>query len=722
MAFYICLALAAAVTVGSIVYYCRNRDIIGFLETPVHALLSLSLINTCILYIPWFIHVWKAEDIGHGKGLLIVPLMIVRLMQTVSLDADYETALEMVKFASVSGVSIHFLEFYAVLLSYVSVMVPVTGIMTIMGFFANQIGFVIATSRLSGKRNIYVFNGIGERNLNLAESIWNSEGWGRRNCSFLFCNVRGNPGEEARRKIGLIGGRFTGEYPSRLLRIVLYRKNRKVSFFLLEEDDLNFNNAIGILKAAGRMSGSGSRKNADHTNWKESDRVSVHLLLGSDELAGILDAQKKYGIFVRVMDAEQMYVQDLYRRLPPFSCMKRGRDSIQMMIYGKGSVAEEAFMRALWMGCNACTPLKIWYVSEDAEAFRARLRVTCPALFDDALAGGERFELCFETITETGQLYRAIGDGNPKAVDASKTVSAGMGRADFLRSDYLVLAGESDEENIRTAMWFRTWFARQIPENELQPLIAVYIRDERRAEQAENLCIQESRDSYDLHVFGTEARLFTARNILHSKLAHCLYRIQLSYSLKDLDDIPTPDQKSEAWMELNQSIYNYKSSEASAQYIVNRLYDAGALLEAMRKESGSPDREYTGYEQACFFREALVKNAHDGNRERLDTIIAIYEEKIADPKMLELLSRTEHRRWTAYMAVNGWIILPKESLVEWMKNNKGSHKDYLRLRHACMAGWEELDELSLIKTNGKDADVFKESDRRMVKGVKHFVV
>ena len=110
------------------------------------------------------------------------------------------------------------------------------------------------------------------------------------------------------------------------------------------------------------------------------------------------------------------------------------------------------------------------------------------------------------------------------------------------------------------------------------------------------------------------------------------------------------------------------------------------------------------------------------NRERLDTIIAIYEEKIADPKMLELLSRTEHRRWTAYMAVNGWIILPKESLVEWMKNNKGSHKDYLRLRHACMAGWEELDELSLIKTNGKDADVFKESDRRMVKGVKHFVV
>lgn len=721
MAFYICLAVAAAVTVGSIVYYHRNRDIIGFLETPVHALLSLSLINTCILYIPWFIHVWKVEDIDLGKGFLILPLMIVRLMQTVSLDADYETALEMVKFASVSGVNIHFLEFYAVLLSYVSVMVPVTGIMTIMGFFANQIGFVIASSRLSGKRNIYVFNGIGERNLNLATSIWNSEGQGRRNCSFLFCNVRA-PGEEAKRKIGLIRGHFTGEYPSRLLRLVLYRKNRKVTFFLLEEDDLNFNNAVGILRAAGKMSSSGNKTNAGGNKWKESDRISIHLLLGSDELAGILDAQDKYGIFVRVMDAEQMYVQDLFRRLPPFSCTKRGRDSIQMMIYGKGSVAEEALIRALWMGRNALTPLKIWYVSEEAEAFRARLRVICPALFDPALAGGERYELCFETITENGQLYRAIRDGKPKAVDASETVSAGLGRADFLRSDYLILAGESDEENIRSAMWFRTWFARQIPENELQPLIAVYVRDEKRAEQAENLCIQESRESYDLHVFGTEARLFTARNILHSKLAQCLYRIQLSYSLADLDDIPTPDQKSAAWMELNQSIYNYKSSEASAQYIVNRLYDAGALLEAMRKESGSPDREYTGYEQACFFREALVKDALDGNRERLDAIIAIYEEKIADPKMLELLSRTEHRRWTTYMAVNGWIILPKEKLAEWMKNNNGSHKDYLRLRHACMAGWDELEELSLIKTNGEDADKFKESDRRMVKGVKYFVV
>lgn len=726
MAFYICLALAAVVTVSGITYYYKNRKTISLLETPVHALLVLALADTCILYIPWFLHMWKADSIHEGRSLVFLPFMIVRLMQTVSLDADYEAALEMIEFANSSGVSVRFLEIYAIILSYVSVLVPLSGILTIMNFFGNQIRFGIASSRLSRKKNIYIFNGVGERNMELALSIRNRPDYNKRDCSFLYCNVREEPGAEVKRKIRETGGWYSSDYPSALLRLVLYKKDRKTSFFLLEDDKQNFDDAIGILNAAGSKNGDGSK-------WENADRVSIHMLLASNELADILDAQKKYGIFVRVMDVERLYVQDLFRRLPLFSCLSPAKRELRLTIFGTGRVAEEVLMCSLWMGCLASAALKIRFVSKEAEAVRGKLRAVCPALFDLALAGGERFDISFD----------ACPDGSTR-------------RNGLTESDYLVLAGESDEENIRAAMYFRTWFARQIPEDESQPLIAVCVRDGRRAEQAENLCIQESRESYGLHVFGTEVRLFTAENILFSRLAQSLYRIQLSYGLADPDDTPTPEQKNDAWMALNRSIYNYRNCEAGATYIANRLFDSGAVEECMRaseatqtaaseatqtaasdaaqtaaskatQTAASAESErtcgrYSGYEQALFLTEAIKRASQDGDRTVLNSVIDAYEQKIRDPEVFDLLARTEHRRWIAYMACNGWIRLPKEKLRTWMENNGGSHKDYLRLRHACMAGWDELEELSLIKTDGRDAEQFKAPDRLMVRGLRNYIV
>ena len=132
MSFYICLALAVIVTISGIIYYRRNKDAVGMPESPFRVLLLIALADTCILYIPWFIHLWYADSIYRGREIFFLPFMIVRLMQTVSLDADYEAALEMVGFARSSGVSVFFLEAYAVLLSYVSVLVPLSGILTIM--------------------------------------------------------------------------------------------------------------------------------------------------------------------------------------------------------------------------------------------------------------------------------------------------------------------------------------------------------------------------------------------------------------------------------------------------------------------------------------------------------------------------------------------------------------------------------------------------------------
>ncbi|MDO5477503.1 MAG: hypothetical protein Q4F43_10405, partial [Eubacteriales bacterium] len=250
----------------------------------------------------------------------------------------------------------------------------------------------------------------------------------------------------------------------------------------------------------------------------------------------------------------------------------------------------------------------------------------------------------------------------------------------------------------------------------------------RHARTAEKLCVQESGESYDFHVFGTDSRLFTAENILYSRLDRILYMVQLSYLLDDPDSEPTKEQKDEARRQLNRSAYNFRSSEAGAQYIVNRLFDSGAIEECMRREAAetgahaepgtAPEQPgyISGYVQAEYWARALEASEKRGDRERLNRILSVYEELIDDPRLVERLAKAEHNRWVTYMAVNGWIPLPKEQLESWADRHKGGHKDYLRLRHAAMVRWEDLDIISEIITGGRDPEKIRNSDRKIVTG------
>ena len=739
MVFYICLTLAFLVTLSGIVICTRRLNLFGRLEQPVHAVLAVSLINTCILYFPWFLYSWQPEIKDFKHDLLIVPFMIVRLMQTVSMDADYESAIEIAYLAQASGVSESFLQFYSVVLSYVSVMVPLSGILTVAGIFGNGIGYRLATGRLSGKTRMYVFNGAGEKNLELAQSILESEGGAARSCSFLFCNER-DPGDSAKKQIARLKGWYTAEHPSLLLRTVTYRRSRSIEFFLLEDEERNFNDVMGILKAADTLSkGKQQWPEADKAqagngrkdHWQEADRVKVHLLLESDQLDNILDAQDKHGIFVRIMNTDRMRVQELFKTWPLFSGLQaHGAPAVQtpvsLMIIGGGSVAENALYTSLWMGQLTYTPLKICYVGENADEIRDRMYMTCPALFDPSLAGGISYDLEFENLLNREQLR--------------------LHEREFPDTNYILIACGDDEKNVRTAMWVRTWIARQKPDGAHQPFIAVCVKDSRQARRADGLCIQESRESYDFHVFGTDSKLFTAENILYSNLDRILYNVQLSYSLDDDEAVPTAEQKDQAWMELNKSVYNFRSSEASAQYIVNRLYDAGAIEESMRREfagAGEADTDageadtgpraaargaanaaahiYSGYEQAAYWAEAVRAAENEGDKTRINRILSIYEEMVSEPGALDLLARTEHRRWITYLAVKGWIPMPVEELRKRVSAGTGGHKDYLRLRHAAMVTWEELDEVSDIITDGKDRDKLRNSDRKVVRNVRKYI-
>ena len=73
------------------------------------------------------------------------------------------------------------------------------------------------------------------------------------------------------------------------------------------------------------------------------------------------------------------------------------------------------------------------------------------------------------------------------------------------------------------------------------------------------------------------------------------------------------------------------------------------------------------------------------------------------------------------MVSDGWVTMNLEETEAWMEARKSKeHKDYLRMRHACIVPWEELNKVSEIK--GRDPEHFKNADRKIVTGVTDFVV
>ena len=695
MALYICMTAAILITVTVILWKTQERETMGREGLNAQTFLVLALIDTCILYIPWFLYLWPTENGGFKSHVLLLPYMVIRLMQTVSMDADYEAALKIASLAGRTGVSIGFLKFYTVVLSYVSVMVPLAGILTILGFFGNQIGGRIATSRLSFGKTVFVFNGAGARNLNLAESIWEKRGRKNRDCIFLFCNVLETPGAEAAAKIRRMRGWYTADYPSHLLTIIQRSRRKEMFYFLLEDEEDNYNDAVSILRRAGELCRYGEK-------WSCADRVKITMTLSNYELSSILDSQDKYGIFVRLINMEQMCAQDLFSRWPLYTCLSPGQKTINMVIIGGGKGAEEILLNALWMGQIASAQLKIRLISERANQIRNKLIMTCPALFDPETAGDRITEIEFENVGGREEL--------------------GLQNRSFDEMDYIVVAGNNDNDNIQIAMWLRTWSARDRELAAEQPFIAALVRDEKHTEQAEKLCVHDSRDiSYDLHIFGTEGRLFDADHILRSDLVGIAHRIQLSYEIENLDGHVDAELNRKAWDELNRSVYNYRSSEASALYLANRLFDAGAIEACMKKAEGSPDRSFTGEEQAEYWRKAVREERSEGDNRKISEIMEAYTEKIKDPVLFDRLAETEHRRWIAYMAGNGWVTMPADMIGEWLAASGGRRKDYLRLRHPAMASWKDLEERSLIVTGGEDREYYKNMDRLMVERVRFFI-
>lgn len=744
MLFYVTYAIFLAVTVFSLIIIVRQQSSNRTRNSTrlIRQITVLAFADVLILFIPYFYQMNIVRDSAPVPWWFWPPYMIIQLLQTGSLDADYSSVFMLMEERSL-GLPPWFINLYTVTLSYLSASIPVMSVLFVSTAFYNKLGYVLLRIFPFRWKKLFVFNEISSPALSLISGM-TKDGEDAGGVRFVFCNITEDPSGEAADRLKNLRVYYTSKGPSSVLsEFSSFLKSREIHFmFLAEDEDRNLEDTIEVLHTGGGL-GAAKRHSSFHAFRMEwLTNVSILLLTKSDEMGNILDSQDKHGIGVRLLDREKCNAFDLFLRWPLFiTCRDEnerdgamqpgGKQTISVLIAGSSETSRTLLSTVLWMGRISRMDLSVIYAGTDADETERKLRAGCPGLFSPEAGGGEQYSIRFLNM-DLPELMLSVSDG-----DTSQT-------ADLLsKVGYIIVSGEDDETNISSAMNLRSWYCRRFSKDVNDPFISVLVRSRNKMRKLSSLRIMDSSSlTYHLHSFGTDELIFSYDSLLENPVYRMMENIQYSYSMPPADlgeETASLSPGSEAYgkleaaralarEELNSSSYSYLSTQSNAVYALMRLFDSGAAGEYLRAR-GLPSH---GTAQRDLLVSTFLSRLNPGssylytvpdNPENVkEDLLDLYMKKTSDPEILDRMAKAEHSRWNTYMLCSGWITMSAKDMPAYLDAHQGNHKDYLALRHPCITTWEGLEEVSVIKSSWgggtPDPDRFYRSDRVMVRRLK----
>ena len=753
MWFYVSFTLSILITVGMFLFTRYQKKKLG-IRNNIILIRNMTIViiaDLVLMLLPYFFYFNViTEDESHGpyNALLSIPYIIIRLLQSASLDADYPVVFRLDEAAGL----VHpvFQTVYITVLSYLSFLFPVMGALTVTSAFYGRMGYYYAISGLSHWSSLYVFNEMNAAAMALIESI-DKEHPESSNVRYIFCNMSEDPSGDAADRLADLKVSYSKKGPAAILQAVRgHLPGAHVEFlFLGENEDLNLGDTADVLEAVGELAGSAAGN--ENQIYKYADSIRISLVTQSREVDGILDNLDKYGVRVRSVDRELENVYDLYQHWPLFLCWDAPektapapgkaasksdeKQTVSMLILGGSPTSHEAFRTSVWFGQMDRMNYKATYVAPDADKFQSEMKARYPGLFDPEEGGGNTYDLEFWNMS-LEQLILTVEDE-----DHGKTGISGCSSR-LSEVNYIIIAAEDDERNISIGMQLRSWICRRYNGTDERPFLSVLIRNDRKAKKLLDLVVQDSDTRYNLHAFGTDSRVFSYHSLLLNPVLKMLTNIEYSYTLSGSDQFIKEDPEDmkaalkAAASELNKSTYKYLSSLSNAMYATTRLFDAGVLEDYLKAHpvtdaSGKKQQVLTdGPAQAGLVYDAFIRWYSDPEKkkkglEKRRELLEMFRERTAPVidkngketvrEVLERLAYTEHTRWNAYMCSTGWITMPQEEMKKWVKAHNGAHKDYLALRHPCITEWENLPAVSVIKKGPGRESMYQESDRIQVR-------
>jgi hypothetical protein len=389
------------------------------------------------------------------------------------------------------------------------------------------------------KRNLYVFSGINERSVLLAEDIKRNPA--HKKDLVVFCNVLDKNAdsvyEYARR--AEIAGALCLKKSIEEVHVSIKNGKRKVCFILLDEDEAgNLKSAIALVE-------------------KYRDRLPVDIYTASTKTEAeiMLDSIPKGEIEgkevrVRRIHETRNMVYRLIDERPLFLNVRHKK--ISVLIVGAGNVGFEALKAVSWCGRVEGYGLEITVVDREADAVRKRFAKQCPGIFREDPGNKAAEDWLFFAAADVCQ------DDFIKVLEAHKDVN------------YVIVALGSEDLNIRTAVDIRTFYMNErldenaISANTVCPLINVVVDNPYTSSLAYNLKNVQDMN-YNLLPFGDIQALYKEESVLDSYYEKLALSVHYAYgsSLKAF----------------NNSEYNRKSSMSAAVHLKYRLYSLLGDLE-----------------------------------------------------------------------------------------------------------------------------------------------
>lgn len=466
----------------------------------------------------------------------------------------------------------------------------------------SMLGDSISKIRLffSRRKPIAIFSQINERTITIAKNLYQKE-----KVLILFTDKNERYDKDLKQVKAIT-------IPKNITDISV--KNKKITYYLFSEnEEQNLNDSLEII-----------RKN------KTKKDISAYVLTHSDDARLILDSCEKGNVQLEIVNEIDREIYNLLNTTPLY--LNAINHHISILIVGCGKVGMEFLKAATWCGQMLNYTLTIHIIDSQATKRKEILDITCPEL-------AKYYPYHF--------------------IEADIYSKKAFDELDKLKSEninYVFIALEEEEKNLNLAILLRRYFmATDMDGYRREPIINLWIQNNDKKTQVENLKYGEKINLYQINAFGSIEEMYGEKPIIHS---------QIEEIAKQVHSIYDPEDMKNGFKGFYQLEYNKKSSRAVAIHLKYKLY---SILGSI----------YDGD-----FEEDFKNN--------LKIILEVYKKVIQENKILQkMLIQNEHERWNAYTRTDGFQLIKAEEVKKYKEITKSSKHMVAKL-HPALVQFEEL--------------------------------
>ena len=616
-------------------------------------MLRFSIGNWC------FIHRDVLKEIPKMGPWRQVFNSFLHALQTFSMDETYTAYLENGMKMGLSILHDHLRPLLMLYLSSVNIIAPIAGgafVFEVLAGIFPQVKYTL--SRGAWYKDRFYFTSLNESSLALAKSIVSDSQY--KHALLVFTDAYADDENEESSEL-LLSAKALGAICLKddllhiPLKCLIKRKRRKYIFLSDQEEIENLQTLAQLLRPERQKDLLDTEISVFGTDKKtsniEDEVIFLHNRLSAEyeenNVAILPDIAPVNGI--------RNMAQKLFYEIPLFEGLyeKEGREQqINLTIIGSGAIGTELFLNAYWFGQIAGVELNISVISanETREEFIARMDGINPDIMATSRVGDRVLDVRIKDSSGThfvpqpryfGFRYEQYDMVDCDLVRFLKT-EIGEDGFRLQDTDYFIVAVGSDEENFLIADKLRQAIGYyHLNEEENKKTIIGYViynsdlcrtlNTRPRYKHVSNLPANEF-DIY-MHAFGSMEEIYSVNNILRNDIRERTATIGQNYKKKQSENSSTRSNQIKT-----RQYYNKRADAARGLHLRYKAFSAGLLTPSLFK---------TGTDEA--YRQELIA----AEKSYINHVSSVwsYPKYAANANSLAWM---EHRRWNAYMRMNGF--------------------------------------------------------------------